>query len=111
MIKTYQPNHGLIDSSQEPMYGFIFRNTIKQTKVSVGATAVALPTTALSKRCTLFIFNNSANILYLGDSTVATTDGMPVYPHGAIMFNVEDDVVVYGIASGAASDIRIIEGA
>lgn len=63
-------------------------------------------------RTSLTVFNNSANILYIGKRLQNTT-GYPIPAGGNISFKIpEDDPTqeLYGTASGAGSDIRIYEG-
>lgn len=112
-IKTFS-QEGLREQTDNALWvGLIIRRTIRQTNITVGASAVALPTTPLSQRRVVIIFNNStlSQILYLGNSSVTANDGFPVYPRAAITINIEDDVTLYGIASAADADIRIFEGA
>lgn len=113
MIKTYTGNEGIRDSSGELIYGLLARNTIRQSQLTIGTSAVALPTTALSKRISIIIFNNSTSgqILYIGDETVSSTNGFPIYPRGALQISLEDKAIIYGISSAADANIRILEGA
>lgn len=107
----YTGNEGPRDSGGKLLYGVEVTTTILETAVSVGISAIKLPTTPLSNRKTLTIQNLSANMLYIGSSTVLTTTGLQIIPRGSITIRVEDNVDIYGIASGAASDCRILEGA
>ena len=112
--KTWAPNEGLREQSDNECFvGLIIRNNIKQQVLTIGATAVAIPTTTLSKRRTLIIMNNSTGgqILYIGNSSVTTADGFPIYPRATIRFDIEDDVEIYGVASAAGAAIHILEGA
>lgn len=113
MIKTFTGIEGSRDSDGELLYGIIIRNTIRQQNITVTTTVVKLPTTPLSKRISLEIFNNSTSgqILYVGDSTVNSTNGRPIYPRSSYLIAIEDDVDIYGIASASGADIRIVEGA
>ena len=91
-------------------YGLIVTVSIISTLVTVGITAIKLPTVPLLRRKFIVIFNNSSNILYIGDSTVTTAAGYPVYPRGQMSLAVEDNIDIYGIASAGSSDIRVFEG-
>ncbi len=81
------------------------------TAVTVGTSAVALPTTAMSARRALSIRNNSStNILYIGfDSIVTTATGFPVRAGESIPFDFTASLMVWGIASAAGTDVRILE--
>ena len=69
--------------------------------ITVGTSAVKLPTTPL---------NSTTETLYLGfDPGVTTGDGWPLAPGGAISFDLNGQVEVYGISSGASTDVRILE--
>ena len=112
--KTWSPNEGLREQTDNKLFvGLLIRRSIKQQVLTIDGTAVAIPTTALSKRRTLIIMNNSTGgqILYVGNSDVTTADGFPIYPRATIRFDIEDDVEVYGVASVAGASIPIIEGA
>lgn len=113
MIKTYTGTEGSRDNNSELFLSLLIRKTILQQNLAIGTTAVAIPTSALSQRVTLLIFNNSTSgqILYLGDSTVSSSNGFPIYPRGSIRIDIEDDVTIYGISSALGANIRIIEGA
>ena len=110
MLKQYSPNAGILNPALDYLYGLIIQKTVRQTAVSLGGVA-KLPTTALTNRKSLQIFNNSGDIIYLGDSTVTALTGLPLYPHASINIQIEDGVDMYGISAGAASDIRLLEGA
>lgn len=83
---------------------------IKSTAVSVSTSAVKLPTTVMEGRRSILIYNNHAsNILYVGDNNVTTSTGIPIAAASDISIDVTDDVILYGIASGASTDVRILE--
>jgi len=82
---------------------------IRATAVSVGTIATKLPATPLSGREVLSIYNNSANIIYIGHSAVTVSTGRPIQASGgAIDLDVTDDLDVYAIST-ASSDVRILE--
>ncbi len=106
----YSGSNGLTDATTgQPFIGLTIRNTIRQNTVSITTAATAIPATPLSKRKVLIIVNISANIIYLGDSSVTTSDGFQLRQQQSIQINIDDSVVIYGIA-GSASEIRILEG-
>lgn len=79
--------------------------------ITVGTSAVKLPTTPLKYRRAISICNNSTTeTLYLGfDPGVTTGDGWPLAPGGAISFDLNGQVEVYGISSGVSTDVRTLE--
>jgi len=85
--------------------------TIKQTKVTVGTTATALPATSLTNRRYLLVENNSGATIYLGDSTVTPTNGVPLANGASLSINLDAVVVLYGIEAAGGRDIRVLEGA
>lgn len=91
----------------------IIQEGVLQQVVTIGITATAIPTTALTNRINLLIYNGSANTIYIGSSTVTTagaTQGIPM-PTGATMaFTIGQGVTLYGIAA-IASNINVLEGA
>lgn len=112
--KIFAPNEGYKESSTNQLWlGLITRNIIKQSSTTIGTSATALPASPLSKRRSMFIFNNSTSgqILYIGNSSVTTSDGFPIYPRGNMQINIEDSVVIYGIASASGAIILCLEGA
>lgn len=108
--KTFAPNEGVRESDSKLWIGLIATRSIRQQAVTVATSATKIPTTPLSNRRTLLIENESANVVYLGDSTVTTANGFPIYPRQTMQINIEDDIDIYGIASGSSA-IRVLEGA
>jgi len=82
------------------------------TKLTIGVTEQQLIYRQVD-RTSYVIFNNSAaNTLYIGEKGQGT-NGFPIKPLGSISFKIpEDDTTgeLWGIASGAGTDIRIYEG-
>lgn len=113
-VKTYTGNEGIREQPDNQLFvGLIIRRSIRQQVMTIGTSAVAIPTTPLSKRRTILIMNNSTSgqILYIGDNTVTSVNGLPLYPRATVRFDIEDGVVIYGISSAAGADIRLVEGA
>ena len=110
MIKWWTGNEGNRNEAGILLYGLIVQEGILQQAVSIGASATKIPTTPLSRRKSLWIFNNSSNVIYMGDSTVTTANGFPLYPHGVMNIQVEDGIDIYGISTVAAQEVRILEG-
>lgn len=112
MDDFFQGNVGVRDSSAgKLMYNLQFRYQVRTQAITVGTSAVALPTATLTRRRHLLIQNNSNNNLYIGGSDVTTANGILLRPQAEIGISVADDVVVYGVADAAGSNVRIMEGA
>lgn len=85
---------------------------VLQQVVTVGTTAVALPTTALANRKSLMVQMLSNGNLYLGSATVTSsgaTRGPKIGNGGYVTFDVGPTVIVYGIADGASKDVAVLE--
>lgn len=108
--KLFSGNEGTRNIHGDVMWAVIIEELIKQQTITVGATATKIPTTPLSKRKILLITNISANKIYIGNSSVTTVDGFPLLPWQSARIDIEDNIDVYGVASGN-SEIRILEGA
>lgn len=80
------------------------------TAITVGTSAVGLPTTALASRRSLVVYNNDAvATLYVGGSNVTTTNGMPVPPLSySPAFDAGADMIVYGIST-TSINVRTLE--
>ena len=85
------------------------RGIAKTTSVTVGATAVKLPTTPIDNRRALVIYNLGASTLYIGGSNVTTANGFPIIANS---FSPTMDagilMTIYGISSGSL-DVRVME--
>ena len=77
--------------------------------VSIG-TSAAIIKAAKTIRKSIIIQNvHASQVLYLGtDSSVATTTGLRVAAGESVEFD-DYNGVIYGIASGAATDVRYFE--
>ena len=80
------------------------------TQVTVGTSAVKLPTTPLKYRRAIAIHNaDSSATLYVGfSSDVATGTGFPIAAGACLPMDLNGAVEVYGI-SGGSIDVRILE--
>jgi hypothetical protein len=76
--------------------------------VTVGTSAVALPSSALAGRHKLIVQNTSSNDIYVGASDVTTTKGIRVAKGATLELNC-GEVALYGIAAGAGNDVRVLE--
>lgn len=109
--RIFSPNENVRDTDGTLRWGLVARKTFRQQNLTVGTDSVKLPTSPLSNRIGILIFNNSSSgqILYLGDSTVSSSNGFPLYPRASIQVSIEDGVDIYGVSSASGADIRIIE--
>lgn len=85
------------------------KSGLKNSTVSVGTTAVALPTTPLTGRSSVIVQNLGANPVYLGDSAVTTANGLQVPSGQSVSLDLSDNVVLYGRAGTGTNDVRILE--
>lgn len=86
------------------------RGPVLATQVTVAATATATPTTSISQRRSLIIYNNSSQTVYLGDENVNTNDGFPVpASQYSPPMDLGDNVELYAIVSSGTADVRIFE--
>lgn len=83
---------------------------LRTSAVTVGTSATPLPANPLEYRRALVVHNNSGSTVFLGDSSVTTTTGLPLAAGEKIAFDIQNNpnVVVYGVA-GANADVRIME--
>ncbi len=84
------------------------------TVVSVGTTATALPTTALSGRKTVLIQSIGSATVYIGNADVTadetSTGGYQLqYDGDSVVCDFTDDVVVYGIVATGTSPVVVWE--
>ena len=79
----------------------------KVTTMNVGATAVKLPVTAITKRNSWIVYNlSTTHTLYLGpdssvtaDTVIGVTSGWQVAPLAYFSFDVTDKIDIYGICT------------
>ena len=111
MYRTHTGNEGNRNEGGDLLYGLIVQRAVRQSAVTAGLAAVKVPITPLRYRKSLQIFNNAANVVYLGDASVTAADGYPLYPRASINIQIEDGIDVYAISAIAGQELRIIEGA
>jgi len=87
------------------------RSNLQQV-VTVGTTAVALPTTPLTNRSNMFVQMLSGGQLYLGSATVTNsgaTRGIKIAEGGFVNVDVGPGNLVYGIANAAGKEVAVWE--
>lgn len=80
-----------------------------RSQKSINSGAAQLLVAENAKRKAVLIYNNSSDVIYIGeDSDVTTSDGMPILPQVPFMDTITDSA---WYATGATSgiDVRIIE--
>lgn len=83
-----------------------------QQVVTVGTTAVALPTTPLTDRTSMFVQMLSGGSLYLGSATVTNTGatrGLLLGTGGFVALEAGPSQAVYGIANAAGKEVVVWE--
>jgi hypothetical protein len=83
---------------------------LRPTAVTVTTSPTPLPTNPLEYRRALVIHNNGASTIYLGDSSVTTSNGIPLVAGEKIAFDIQNNpnVTVYAISTGSV-DVRVLE--
>lgn len=91
----------------------VYNTSNLQQIVTVGTTAVALPTTPLTNRTSMFVQMLSIGTLYLGSATVTNTGatrGFALQGIGAYAsIDAGPNNAVYGIANAAGKDVLVWE--
>lgn len=86
------------------------RGPILSTQLEVGASAALLPNTALANRRSIILYNGGNNILYIGNSSVTSSNGFPIAAgQYSPSIDLSDKVDLYGISGGGTLDIRVFE--
>lgn len=83
-------------------------STIRSSAVSVATSATALPSSALSARRVLWIYNNGSATIFLGASGVTTAAGFPLLPGQSVAMEV-GALVLYGIVATGTVEARVME--
>lgn len=103
---VHASKHIEIDANGAPInyYG----STVLSAAVSVTTSATALPTSALSNRRVLWIYNNGAVAIYLGASGVTTSAGFPLLPGQSVSLEI-GALPIYGRVASGTAEARIME--
>jgi hypothetical protein len=81
---------------------------IRTSAVELGLERAKVPSSTMRGRYKVELFNNSSNIVYVGDEKVTKLTGIPLRPGKSLVFKVPSNVEIYAIAE-AAADIRCLE--
>jgi hypothetical protein len=83
----------------------------KGTVTNYGAVTIGTSATQIvaadADRCSIIIYNNSGQTVYIGDSGVTTADGFPLLSGADITFYDTD--AIYADAVSSADDVRYLE--
>lgn len=79
-----------------------------EANVSVGTSATALySATSTGARVTIYV-NSGAGTVYVGDSGVTTTTGLPVAAGEFFPIDLNAGEVLYGIVASSTSTVRVM---
>jgi hypothetical protein len=83
---------------------------LRPTAVTVTTSPTPLPANPLEYRRALVVHNNGTSTIYLGDSSVTISNGLPLIAGEKIAFDIQNNpnVVVYAIASTSVN-VRVLE--
>lgn len=82
---------------------------VKSSSVSVGTSATALWSSSLANRRTVLVYNDGSDTVYVGDSSVTTSNGVPVAVGSSVSLNLGPGLTLYGISGTAGQDVRTLE--
>lgn len=77
--------------------------------VSVASTATDLVAADLANRKRILIQNASTKRVYIGNSSVTTSNGIELSPGSALELDAAAAVDLYGIVASGTADVRIME--
>lgn len=81
----------------------------EDTAVTVGTTAVALPTTALAGRTRMIIQNQGNDSIYIGKTGVTTSIGIEIPKKSTLTLEIGEAVSMFGVSASAGNDVRVLE--
>ncbi len=82
---------------------------IYSQNITVGTSAVAVPTTPLEARRSLLIYNNGSVPIYIGDSTVTVNSGVPVAVGQSLGVECGPGLTIYAISGSVGQNVRTME--
>lgn len=77
--------------------------------VTVGATEVALPTSALAGRRRMMVQNVSNNDVYVGPTGVSTANGLRLAKGATLSLEIGQSVNLFAVAGTAGNELRVFE--
>lgn len=90
------------------------KGSILTTVITVGNTATALPTTALSGRRTIMIENLSTNIIYIGNADCTANENSTggyqlANQYDTIIIDATDDITIYAVSVAGTDKVCVME--
>ena len=88
------------------------RTALKITNTTVGTTAAILPAAPLENRNSMIIFNKSAQVIFVGNSDVATSganEGWEIDAGSYFSLDITDDIQIYAICSTPGAIVKVME--
>lgn len=79
------------------------------TSVTCATTATAAPASALANRHSVCIYNNGSNTIFIGPTSVTTSNGFPVPPGGSFCDDVNTTQVYSCIVASGTENARVLE--
>lgn len=79
------------------------------TGVTCATTATAAPASPLANRHSICIYNNGSNTIFIGPTSVTTSNGLPVPPGGSYCDDVNTTQVYSCIVASGTEDARVLE--
>ena len=83
--------------------------SIKSQAQTITTTAAKVPATPLTGRNTLTIQNLGPKLVYIGDSTVTSSNGLELPVGGIFNVDIADIVDIYALTSVSTSEVRVFE--
>ena len=86
------------------------RGEVKTRAITVTTALTPLPDEVLSFRRSLVVYNNGSVTVFVGGSTMTTSDGMPI-PAGTYSPAIDAGprMILYGRTASSSSDVRVME--
>lgn len=83
---------------------------VKSSRIAVGTTPVAVPSSSLANRNGLSIRVLGPSTVYIGSSAVTATVGYPKFSGEEVIIDATDDITLYAVcAAGESSELAILE--
>lgn len=95
---------GTVDANILPLGGLVLAGTI-----GVGTAIAAIPTSTLSGRKALILYNDGTARVFLGGSAVTSTTGLPVASGDYSPSFDLGTTILYGVTSAGVGTVRVLE--
>lgn len=86
-------------------------NAFKNSAVAISTTAAQLTPTPLSNRKSLLIQNLGSKEVYLGDSSVSSSNGVKLSAGANVELKYDASIALYARTASGSADVRILEAA